>query len=114
MAVTTLSTTPQAVSACGPAAAPPMPRAEAERRAALLKAVAEPARLQLLSIIRGSQGGEACVCDMAEAVGLTQPTVSHHLKILTEAGLLARERRATWVWYAVVPERLAEVSGFLD
>jgi ArsR family transcriptional regulator len=51
---------------------------------------------------------------MAEAVGLTQPTVSHHLKILTEAGLLARERRATWVWYAVVPERLAEVSSFLD
>jgi ArsR family transcriptional regulator len=90
-----------------------MPRAEAERRAALLKAVAEPARLQLLSIIRDSAGGEACVCDMADAVGLTQPTVSHHLKVLTDAGLLARERRGTWAWYAVVPERLAEVSQFL-
>jgi len=91
-----------------------MPRAEAESRAALLKAVADPVRLQLLSVIRGANAGEACVCDMTDAVGLAQPTVSHHLKILTTAGLLTRERRATWVWYTLVPERLAEISGFLD
>jgi ArsR family transcriptional regulator, arsenate/arsenite/antimonite-responsive transcriptional repressor len=113
MAATSLGTTPERVSACGSSTPAPMPRAEAERRAALLKAVAEPARLQLLSVIGDSAGGEACVCDMADAVGLTQPTVSHHLKVLTDAGLLARERRGTWAWYAVVPERLAEVSQFL-
>ncbi|WP_353618141.1 metalloregulator ArsR/SmtB family transcription factor [Phycicoccus sp. SLBN-51] len=130
MAVTTITTAPQAVtaaesaaepapepnpeSACGGAAARPIPRGEAERRATLLKAVADPARLQLLSIVRGSERGEACVCDMADAVGLTQPTVSHHLKILVEAGLLSRERRGTWAWFALVPERLSEVAGFLD
>ncbi len=114
MTAASLSATPPAVSACGSAVPEPMPRAEAERRAALLKAVAEPARLQLLSLIRDSADGEACVCDMADAVGLTQPTVSHHLKVLTDAGLLARQRRGTWAWYAVVPERLAEVCGFLD
>ncbi len=118
MALGTLTTTPQSVtgeaSQCGPAAAPPIARDEAERRATLLKAVADPARLQLLSIVKGSASGEACVCDMAEAVGLTQPTVSHHLKILLEAGLLQRERRGTWAWFALVPERIAEVAGFLD
>lgn len=117
MALATLTTTPQTTrdaSQCGPAAAPPIARDEAERRAALLKAVADPARLQLLSIVRGSASGEACVCDMTDAVGLTQPTVSHHLKILVEAGLLRRERRGTWAWFALVPERMAEVAGFLD
>jgi ArsR family transcriptional regulator len=103
-----------AESACGATAAPPIPRAEAERRATLLKAVADPARLQLLSIVRGSPLGEACVCDMAGAVGLTQPTVSHHLKILVEAGLVTRQKRGTWAWFALVPERLAEVAAFLD
>lgn len=113
MPLTTLSTTPQQVASCDSSAAAPMPRAEAERRATLLKAVADPARLQLLSIIRGAKAGEACVCDMTDAIGLAQPTVSHHLKILVDAGLLTRQRRATWVWYALVPEQLAEVSAFL-
>lgn len=118
MAVTTITTTPQAVSGpqskCGVAAAAPIPRAEAERRATLLKAVADPARLQLLSIVKGSELGEACVCDMADAVGLTQPTVSHHLKILVEAGLVTKEKRGTWAWFTLVPERIAEVAAFLD
>ncbi|SES33672.1 transcriptional regulator, ArsR family [Pedococcus cremeus] len=134
MAATTITTAPRAVtatasatesaagstaeptpgSACGGAAARPIARGEAERRATLLKAVADPARLQLLSIVKGSERGEACVCDMADGVGLTQPTVSHHLKILVEAGLLEREKRGTWAWFALVPERLSEVAGFLD
>ena len=117
MAVTTITTTPQALaegpSACGVRAATPIPRHEAERRAVLLKAVADPARLQLLSIVRESPSGEACVCDMADAVGLTQPTVSHHLKILVDAGLLTRERRGTWAWFTLVPERMAEAASFL-
>jgi len=95
-------------------AAATLPREEAERRAALLKAVADPARLQVLGIVKGSVPGEACVRDLAEEVGLSQPTMSHHLRILVEAGLLTRERRGTWAWYTLVPDRLAQVGAFLD
>lgn len=111
---TTLSTTPQVLSGCGSTPPAPMPRDEAERHATLLKAVADPVRLQLLSIIRASENREACVCDMTEAVGLSQPTVSHHLKIMTEAGLLRRERRGTWAWFSLVPERLGDITRALD
>lgn len=102
---------PAAVSACGAALATPMPREAAEERAALLKAVADPVRLQLLSIIASSPRQEACVCDMTEAVGVSQPTVSHHLKVLVEAGVLSRERRGTWAWFALVPGRLGDIAG---
>ncbi|HEX6342187.1 metalloregulator ArsR/SmtB family transcription factor [Umezawaea sp.] len=85
-------------------AAEPLDRSTAERLAKLLKAVADPARLQLLSIIHGAPGGEVCVCDLVEPLGLSQPTVSHHLKVLTDAGLLSRERRGTWAYFSVVPE----------
>jgi ArsR family transcriptional regulator, arsenate/arsenite/antimonite-responsive transcriptional repressor len=91
-----------------------MPHADAAARATLLKAVADPVRLQLLDIIRSSPRNEACVCDMTEAVGVSQPTVSHHLKVLTEAGLLTRERRGTWAWFTLVPERLADIRGIFD
>ena len=117
MGLTTLTTTPRAVtgrgSRCGASAPAPIARDEAERRATLLKAVADPARLQLLSIVRASESGEACVCDMADAVGLSQPTVSHHLKVLVEAGVLTRERRGTWAWYTLVPDQLSEIAAFL-
>jgi ArsR family transcriptional regulator len=63
-------------------------------------------RLRLLSLIRSSKDQEACVCDLTAVVGLSQPTVSHHLKVLTEAGLLTRERRGTWAWFRIVPSRL--------
>jgi ArsR family transcriptional regulator len=105
---------PVKVSACGGFAGTPMSRDEAERRAILLKAVADPARLQLLSIVATAPAREACVCDMAEAVGLTQPTVSHHLKVLTGAGLLTRERRGTWSWFTLVPERLADITSLFE
>jgi ArsR family transcriptional regulator len=81
--------------------------------ARLLKAVADPARLQLLALIKASADGESCVCDLTEPLGLSQPTVSHHLKVLTEAGLLTREKRGTWAWFSVVPERLAEIAAVL-
>lgn len=117
MGLTTLSTTPQAVtgvgSRCGASAPAPIARDEAERRATLLKAVADPARLQLLSLVRASESGEACVCDMADAVSLSQPTVSHHLKVLVEAGVLTRDRRGTWAWYRLVPEKLSQIAGFV-
>lgn len=88
-----------------------MPRHRAEATAALLKAVADPVRLQLLSLIRAAKDHEACVCDLTPAVGLSQPTVSHHLKVLTEAGLLTRERRGTWAWFQLVPSRLDDLAA---
>ncbi|WP_406831196.1 metalloregulator ArsR/SmtB family transcription factor [Pedococcus sp. KACC 23699] len=87
-----------------------MPRADAERSALLLKAVADPVRLQLLSIIANAPRQEACVCDMTEVVGVSQPTVSHHLKVLVEAGVLTRERRGTWAWFTLVPGRLEDIT----
>ena len=96
---------------CPTGLAEPMDRATGEALALLLKAVADPARLQLLALIRTADNGEACVCDLTEALGLSQPTVSHHLKVLTEAGLIHREKRGTWAWFSVVPERLAEIAS---
>ncbi|MGV1037335.1 MAG: ArsR/SmtB family transcription factor [Candidatus Nanopelagicales bacterium] len=99
------------ISACCTAGlAQPIPRDEAERLAHVLKAVADPARLQLLSLIRSN--GEACACDLYEPVGLSQPTVSHHLKVLTEAGLIEREQRGTWVWFTINPARLRDLREF--
>jgi ArsR family transcriptional regulator, arsenate/arsenite/antimonite-responsive transcriptional repressor len=101
---------------CSPALATPLARDDAERRARLLKAIADPTRLQLLALIRGSEGGRACVCDLTEPLGLTQPTVSYHLKVLTDEGLLKRQRRGIWAWYAIDQERLDEcgLGTFLD
>ncbi|TQM65193.1 ArsR/SmtB family transcription factor [Humibacillus xanthopallidus] len=119
MSVTTLSTTPQriddvsAVTECTAAGTEPLAVDEATRRAALLKALADPVRLQLLSIITGSPGQEACVCDMTELVDVAQPTVSHHLKVLVDAGILTRHRRGNWAWFRLDAERVAEVRGFL-
>ena len=97
---------------CCPAGlAEPMNRESAESLAQILKAVADPARLQLLALLRSAVDGEACVCDLTEPLGLTQPTVSHHLKVLVEAGLVRRERRGTWAWYSLVPDRIAEISA---
>ncbi|WP_331272421.1 ArsR/SmtB family transcription factor [Motilibacter aurantiacus] len=86
---------------------------EAERLAVLLKAVAEPTRLRLLSLVAAHEGQEACVCDLTEPVGLSQPTVSHHLKVLVDAGLLEREKRGVWAYYRLVPARLDELSAAL-
>jgi ArsR family transcriptional regulator len=98
---------------CGIGVEGGMSREDAERSAGLLKAVADPVRLRLLSAIRSTPDGEACVCDLTDLVGLAQPTVSHHLRVLVEAGLLERERRGTWAWFRVVPTRLDEVRDIL-
>jgi ArsR family transcriptional regulator len=94
-------------------AATPLSRAQAEQLAGALKAVADPTRLQLLSMISASDAGEACVCDLTAPLGLSQPTVSHHLKILVDAGLLTREKRGKWAWYAIVPEQLHALRGLI-
>lgn len=109
-----LAVVDRAVAACcaGPGAAP-LGREEAEALAGLLKAVADPARLQILMTIRCRPGQEICTCDLPEILGLSQPTVSHHLKVLTEAGLLTRERRGSWAWFSLVPGRLDQLAQIL-
>jgi ArsR family transcriptional regulator, arsenate/arsenite/antimonite-responsive transcriptional repressor len=105
---------PARLPACIPLSiSAPLGREEAERLARLLKAVADPTRLQLISLIKASPEGEACVCDLTEPLGLRQPTVSHHLRVLVEAGLVSRERRATWMWYALVPGALDSLGELL-
>ena len=103
----------------GPACCPdgliaPLDRETAEQLARLLKAVADPARLQLLALIKSSPEGSACVCDLTAPLGLSQPTVSHHLKVLRDAGLLHREQRGTWAWFSIDGDRLAELSVLLS
>ncbi len=105
--------TPLPVSAdcCPQVVGPTLDAAEAEQLAALMKVVADPARLRLLNILAAAD--EVCVCDLTDPLDLSQPTVSHHLKILHEAGFTTRERRGKWVYHRLVPERLEELAGAL-
>lgn len=96
---------------CAPITGTVMDAAAAERLAAVLKALAEPTRLRLVSLIAGHEDAEACVCDLTAPVRLTQPTVSHHLKILVDAGLLERSQRGKWAYYRIVPAALAALAG---
>ncbi len=88
-------------------------KADAEQLALGFKAIADPGRLQLLNFIAAQPSGEACVCHLMKPLDVKQPTVSHHLKVLYEAGLVDRERRGTWVYYRIVPERLAALRAAL-
>ena len=104
--------------AAGPECCPtglvsPIDRESAEELAVLLKAVADATRLQILALLRSSPGCEACVCDIADEVGVSQPTVSHHLKVLAEAGIVESEKRGYWTWYRLKRTRLAELSSVL-
>ena len=85
----------------------------AERLAATLKAVAEPTRLRLLSMVAAQPEQEACICDLTAPVALSQPTVSHHMKVLTDAGLLRREQRGKWAYYRLVPGALDDLAAAL-
>ncbi len=98
---------------CSPLTREPMTTERAERLAGIFKAVADPARLRLLSIIASHEGGEACVCDLTEPLDLSQPTVSHHLRVLVEAGLVTREKRGKWAYYTVIPAALDALGGVL-
>jgi len=102
-----------AVPCCEPLAREPLPPAGAEELAPLFKALADPVRLRLLSLIACHDGGESCVCDLLGAFDMTAPSVSYHLKILREAGLISSERRGTWVYYRVNPGVMARMSAVL-
>ena len=108
-----LAPVPDATACCSPLAVAPLSADQARELAARLKAVADPARLRLLSLLLAKEGLEACTCDLTEPLGLTQPTVTHHLKKLHEAGLVVAERRGVWTYYRVVPEALAAVATVL-
>jgi ArsR family transcriptional regulator len=101
------------VSCCVPSQKPAIRAEVAQQSALVFKALSDPNRLRLLSIVKGADGGEACVCDLTEPLDLGQPTVSHHLKILVEAGLLSRERRGTWAYYSLVPGAIERTAGLL-
>lgn len=97
----------------GPLGPVPLGEAEAVELATTLKALADPARLRLLSLVASAPDGEACACDLVTPVGRAQPTVSHHLSVLVDAGLLRREKRGRWAWYRLAPERLETVRQLL-
>jgi len=98
---------------CPPLAAEPLSAAQAEQVAPLLKALADPVRLRLMSLVASHPGGEACVCDLNDAFDLTQPTISHHLKVLHEAGLLDRDKRGVWVYYRARTQALASLAALI-
>lgn len=91
-----------------------MPRESAADLARLFKAVADPARLQILALVGAADDGQMCACDFTDVLGLAQPTVSHHLRILVEAGLLERTQRGTWAWFTLRRDRLQELAAALE
>ena len=101
------------VGCCAPLAREPLTAEQAAELARVFKAMGDPVRLRLLSLIASHEGGEACVCDLSEVFDLTGPTISHHLKVLREAGLITGERRGTWVYYRVQPKALQLASQVL-
>ncbi|MFC9557685.1 ArsR/SmtB family transcription factor [Rhodococcus sp. NPDC056960] len=98
---------------CSPLAREPLTEDWAGDLARMFKALGDPIRLRLLSLIASHAGGEACVCDISPSFDLSQPTISHHLKVLRQAGLLDCERRGTWVYYWVIPSALQQLSSVL-
>lgn len=114
MALDLLPVSTAAPSACcTPTTGATMSADDAGATARTLKALADPTRLRLLSIIAAHEGGEACVCDLTDPVGLSQPTVSHHLKVLTEAGFVTRDKRGVWAYYTLVPGAVEQLTAHL-
>ena len=114
MSKSQLTLTPvETVACCSPLVSSPLSAETAERIAPLLKAIADPVRLRLLSLVASHDGGEACVCDLNDAFDLSQPTISHHLKVLHDAGLLERSKRGVWVYYRVHSGALADLAALI-
>ena len=103
----------ETAACCSPLSAQPLSSEQAEQVAPLLKALADPVRLRLMSLVASHVGGEACVCDLNDAFALSQPTISHHLKVLHDSGLLDREKRGVWVYYRARTEALASLGALI-
>jgi ArsR family transcriptional regulator, arsenate/arsenite/antimonite-responsive transcriptional repressor len=113
MSKSLLLTPVETVACCSPLAREPLTADVAERIAPLLKALADPVRLRLMSLIASHEGGEACVCELNDAFDLSQPTISHHLKVLHDAGLLVREKRGVWAYYRASGQALAGLAALI-
>lgn len=101
------------VLCCAPLVRAPLSEADADELAAIIKAIADPVRLRLVSIIASAASGEVCACDLPGLVDRSQPTVSHHLSLLVRAGIVDREQRGKWAWFRLRPDRLASVAAVL-
>jgi ArsR family transcriptional regulator, arsenate/arsenite/antimonite-responsive transcriptional repressor len=112
--LTLLEPLPTAAACCVPLTEAPLSAEQAEALAVRLKALADPTRLRIVSMLLAHESMEACTCDLTEPLGLTQPTVSHHIKKLVMAGLVTGERRGTWHYYRVVPDALAGLASVLS
>lgn len=108
--VTTSVTADDLTACCSPLTGGALDSAAAERLASVFKALGDPARVKLVSLIAASEGGEACICDLTEPLGLSQPTVSHHMKLLVDVGLVSREQRGKWAYYRVNAEALQRIA----
>ena len=104
----------QTVACCSPLVREPLSADQAERITPLVKAIADPVRLRLLSLVASHADGEACVCDLNDAFDLSQPTISHHLKVLHESGLVEREKRGVWVYYRARPEAISALGSLFE
>jgi ArsR family transcriptional regulator len=115
MSKSLLELTPvEAVACCSPMTRDPLSASQAEQISTLLKALADPVRLRLMSLVLSHEDGEACVCDLNDAFELSQPTISHHLKILHEAGLLDRDKRGVWVYYKARQDALDSIAALIS
>jgi ArsR family transcriptional regulator, arsenate/arsenite/antimonite-responsive transcriptional repressor len=103
----------ETAACCSPLTAEPLTMQQAGQIAPLLKALSDPVRLRLLSLVASHEGGEACVCELNDAFELSQPTISHHMKVLHEVGLVDRDKRGVWVYYRIRPGALASLSTLI-
>lgn len=108
------STAVESAACCSPLVRQPLSAGQADQVAPLLKALADPVRLRLFSLIASHEGGEACVCDLTPSFDVSQPTISHHLKVLHDVGLVDRERRGTWVYYTARADALTALARLLS
>jgi ArsR family transcriptional regulator len=113
MSLTELLPVTDVTACCAPLTRETISSENADKLARTLKAIADPARLRLISMVAAHKNSEACVCDLTEPLGLGQPTVSHHLKILVEAGIFSRDKRGTWAYYTLVPGSLDSIANLL-
>ena len=113
MSLTELLPLTDVTACCTPIARETISAGNADKLARSFKAIADPARIRLISLVAAHEDAEACVCDLTELLGLRQPTVSHHLKVLVDAGILSRDKRGTWAYYKLIPGALESLAHLL-
>ena len=109
----TVASAAETAACCSPLTSQPLTMEQAAQIAPLLKALADPVRLRLLSLVASHEDGEACICELNDAFDLSQPTISHHMKVLHDTGLVSRDKRGVWVYYQIRPQALASLSALI-